>query len=97
MSRSRLVYVYEAAKAEKLLDLHIRRRLLGVGLEVRGVELDAVYVLSLPGFHWQRSTYGPAQARTHHTYNFLDRANHQMAVIGGWDTTIANRTSWRAQ
>ena len=59
----------------------------------RDAELDVVYVLSLPAFHWQRSTYRPVHARSWHTCNVLDRANRQMAVIGGWDTT-GNTSSW---
>jgi hypothetical protein len=40
-------------------------------------------------------TYPPAQARSYHTCNVLREGGRQMAVVGGYDSTINNFTSWR--
>jgi hypothetical protein len=63
----------------------------------KDIELDAVYVLSLPGFHWEKATFQPAQARSLHTCNVLGDRNRQMAVIGGSANAVTsvNATGWR--
>jgi hypothetical protein len=45
------------------------------------LDLDAVYVLSLPAFNWQKASYTPRQSRAWHTCNLI--GNRQMVVVGG--------------
>lgn len=43
--------------------------------------LDAVFVLSLPGFVWKKAAYTPTQSRYLHTCNVVGK--RQMVVVGG--------------
>jgi hypothetical protein len=45
------------------------------------LDLDAVYVLSLPAFNWQKASYTPRRSRAWHTCNLV--GNRQMVVVGG--------------
>lgn len=45
------------------------------------LDLDAVYVLSLPAFNWQKASYTPRQSRASHTCNLV--GNRQMVIVGG--------------
>ena len=47
------------------------------------LELDQIYILSLPSFAWFKATYQPIQSRTHHTCHPVGAGNRQMLVIGG--------------
>ena len=52
--------------------------------------LDAVYVLSIPSFNWQKANYTPALSRTLHTCEII--GNRQMVVVGG-SQVIADYTT----
>ena len=43
--------------------------------------LDTIYVLSLPAFNWQKTTYPPTHPRQELSCNVI--GNRQMVVIGG--------------
>jgi hypothetical protein len=45
------------------------------------LDLDAVYVLSLPAFNWQKASYTPRRSRAWHTCNLV--GGRQMVVVGG--------------
>ena len=51
------------------------------------LSLGSVYVLSLPAFNWQQTTYTPQVGRFDHTCNIKDR---QMIVVGGYVNTLAD-------
>ena len=45
------------------------------------LDLDAVYVLSLPAFNWQKASYTPRRSRAWHTCNLV--GGRQMVIVGG--------------
>ena len=44
------------------------------------VDLGTVYILLLPAFNWQKTSYQPQYSRLGHTCNVVNR---QMIVVGG--------------
>ena len=44
------------------------------------IDLDTVYVLSLPAFYWEKTSYQPQYSRQGHTCNVINR---QMIAVGG--------------
>lgn len=51
------------------------------GSSGRSVFNDAVFVLSLPAFHWQKIANAPAVSRRLHSCNII--GNRQMVSVGG--------------
>ena len=47
------------------------------------LELDQIYVLSLPSFAWFQASYQPIQNRQFQTCHTVGAGNRQMLVIGG--------------
>lgn len=54
----------------------------------RNIELDEVFVLSLPGFVWMKANYTAANPRISHTCNIA--GNRQMVVTGGLNPASRN-------
>ncbi len=57
----------------------------GTAYDTRTDELDQIYILSLPAFHWFRAEYSPTNPRAWHTCHSV--GNRQMILIGGLDPT----------
>ena len=47
--------------------------------------MDAVFVLSLPAFRWEKAKYPSRQARFGHTCDIAKEGSPQLIVIGGVD------------
>ncbi|KAI9793855.1 MAG: hypothetical protein M1816_007107 [Peltula sp. TS41687] len=54
----------------------------------RNLALDEVFVLSLPGFNWQKANYTATHPRIAHSCNLVGK--RQMAVIGGVNPATRN-------
>ena len=47
------------------------------------LQLDAVYILSLPSFTWWQPSYSPISSRFDHTCHVVGSGQSQMLTIGG--------------
>ena len=59
-----------------------------------GVALATVFVLTLPGFHWQKANPTSDFVRTSHSCNIK---NGQMIVVGGTVQTVADANTVNAE
>ena len=54
------------------------------------LELDEVYVLSLPSFNWFKANYPATANRNSHTCHVVGAGQRQMLSIGGANFAVAN-------
>ena len=63
--------------------------------QARNILRDEVFVLTIPGFNWQKAKYSPRWPRMGHTCNVV--GNRQMAIVGGLNPSANSKSKLLSQ